>query len=53
MKFVGGNWLFVYYDFSVDELISMVDDLGSEINIQYMMKFVDKYSFGVKYVNYL
>ena len=51
-KFAGGNWLFVYHDFSADESTSTVDDLGSEINIQYTTKFADKYSFGAKYANY-
>ena len=51
-KFAGGNWLFVYHDFSADEASSTVDDLGSEINIQYTTKIAEKFSFGAKYANY-
>jgi len=51
-KFVGGNWLFVYHDFSADEASSTVDDLGNEINIQYTTKIAEKFSFGAKYANY-
>lgn len=46
---VGGKWFLVYYDFSVDDSSNGVDDLGSEINVQYMKKFVGKYNFGIKY----
>ena len=51
-KFAGGKWLFVYHDFSADEASSTVDDLGSEINIQYTTKIAEKFSFGAKYANY-
>ena len=51
-KFAGGNWLFVYHDFSADEASTTVDDPGSEINIQYTTKIAEKFSFGAKYANY-
>ncbi|MAD08919.1 MAG: hypothetical protein CL592_00245, partial [Alteromonas sp.] len=51
-EIAGGKWLFVYHDFSADEASSTVDDLGSEINIQYTTKIAEKFSFGAKYANY-
>ncbi len=51
-KFAGGNWLAVYHKFDADEASATVDDLGSEINLQYTTKVAEKYSVGVKYANY-
>lgn len=51
-NFAGGNWLFVYHNFDADEASATVDDLGSEINVQYTTKVAEKFTLGVKYANY-
>ncbi|MDM7860462.1 alginate export family protein [Alteromonas sp. ASW11-36] len=48
----GGKWLAVYHDYSADEASATVDDLGSEINLQYLKTFNKHYKFGVKYAAY-
>ena len=48
----GGKWLAVYHDYSADEATETVDDLGSEINLQYVKTFNKHYKFGVKYASY-
>lgn len=49
---LGGNWLAIYHDYEADEASETVDDLGSEINLQYTKKFTSNYSMGVKYAAY-
>ncbi|GEA12403.1 alginate export family protein [Alteromonas sp. KUL49] len=44
----GGKWLVAYHDFSADEASDTVDDLGSEINVQYTKK-VGKFTLAAKY----
>lgn len=51
-KVAGGNILAVYHDYSADESSSTVDDLGSEINVQYTTKLAGKYALGIKYADY-
>ncbi len=51
-KAFGGKWLAVYHDFSADESTETVDDLGSEINLQYTKGFKNGMSMGIKYANY-
>lgn len=51
-QFAGGNWLFVYHKFDADDASATVDDLGSEINIQYTTKVAEHFNIGVKYANY-
>lgn len=48
----GGKWLLAYHDFTADDSSNGVDDLGSEINVQYTKKFAGKYNFGIKYGTY-
>ena len=49
---LGGKWLAVYHDFEADDASQAVDDLGSEVNLQYTKKLNDTYSMGVKYAAY-
>lgn len=51
-KVAGGSWLAVYHDFSADEPRGSVDDLGSEINLQYVKAINKHYKLGVKYASY-
>ena len=51
-KLAGGKWLLAYHDFSADEASAEVDDLGSEINVQYVTKVMDKVTLAVKYGSY-
>ena len=48
----GGNWLVTYHDFSASESDAEVDDLGSEIDVQYVTKIADSFSLGLKYASY-
>ncbi len=48
----GGKWLVVYHRFSADEATQTVDDLGSEIDIQFSKTFGQYYSAGIKYAAY-
>lgn len=49
---LSGKVLAVFHDFSTDESSSTVDDLGSEINLQYTTKVAEKFAVGVKYSDY-
>lgn len=51
-KAAGGKWLVVYHDFQADEKSETIDDLGSEINVQYTYKYSKNYSGGIKYGKY-
>lgn len=48
----GGSWIAAYHDFSADDASDAVDDLGNEINLQYVKKFADHYTGGIKYATY-
>lgn len=47
-----GKLSVVYHDFSADEASASVDDLGSELDIAYGMKFGKHYNAGIKYADY-
>ncbi|MDC0602677.1 alginate export family protein [Aliiglaciecola sp.] len=47
-----GKWLVSYHDFEADEASDTIDDLGSEIDLQYTGKFSKHYSYGLKYAAY-
>lgn len=47
-----GKLSVAYHDFSADEGTASVDDLGTEINVTYGMKFGKRYNAGIKYANY-
>jgi hypothetical protein len=48
----GGGWTVVYHDFSADEATTTVDDLGTELDLQYVHKYGKYYSAGIKYAAY-
>ena len=50
--FAGGTWLAVYHDFEADDASATVDDLGDEINLQYVTKLAKNYTLGLKYATY-
>ncbi|MFT6899395.1 MAG: hypothetical protein ACJA13_003831 [Paraglaciecola sp.] len=51
-KVAGGGWTAIYHDFEADEASDTVDDLGSELDLQYMRKYGKHYSAGIKYAAY-
>lgn len=51
-KVGGGNWTAAYHDFSADKPTQSVDDLGSEINLQYATLFAKHYTAAIKYASY-
>jgi hypothetical protein len=51
-KIAGGGWKVIYHDFDADEASDTIDDLGSEIDLQYSRKYGKNYSAGLKYAAY-
>ncbi|MFT6269982.1 MAG: hypothetical protein ACJAVV_002810 [Alphaproteobacteria bacterium] len=51
-KALGGNLLAVYHKFDADDASETVDDLGSEINLQYTTKIASHYTAAIKYAKY-
>lgn len=51
-KVGGGRWVAAYHDFSADSPTENVDDLGSEINLQYTKSFAKHYTAAIKYAGY-
>jgi hypothetical protein len=47
-----GSWMVVYHDFDTDQASEFVDDLGSEVDLKYVGKFAQHYSYGIKYAAY-
>jgi len=48
----GGKWTAAYHNFNADEATETVDDLGSEINLQYTITLAKKFALGIKYADY-
>jgi hypothetical protein len=48
----GGKWLAVMHKFEADSATTTVDDLGTELNLQYTTKFAKHYNVGIKYAGY-
>nr|WP_245953113.1 alginate export family protein [Alteromonas aestuariivivens] len=48
----GGKWMAVYHEFDADEASAEIDDLGSELNLQYTTTVAEHVSLGVKYATY-
>lgn len=46
-----GKWMVAYHSYSANKPSAAVDDLGSEINLQYVTK-ISKFPIGVRYANY-
>ena len=51
-KVAGGKLAATYHDFTADEEVGGIDDLGDEINLLYAKKFGKNYSAGIKYASY-
>ena len=51
-KVLGGSWKAVFHDYSADESSSVLDDLGSEVNLQFTKALSSNYTVGVKYADY-
>ena len=47
-----GKFTAVYHDFTADEDTPTVDDLGSELDLAYAVKFGKGYNAGIKYADY-
>ena len=52
-KVAGGTWLIAYHDFASDEdAVGGFDDLGDEINLQYVRPIGKNYAAAAKYGSY-
>jgi len=51
-KAFDGKWLVAYHSFDANEQSNGVDDLGSELNVQYVKPINKQYAVGVKYADY-
>ncbi len=47
-----GSWMVVYHAFDADEKTATLDDLGSEVDVQYTKALGKNYSVGLKYAAY-
>ena len=47
-----GKFTVAYHDYKTAYASPLVNDLGSEVNVQYLRKLGRKYKFGVKYADY-
>lgn len=47
-----GTATLVYHDYSADRSTAAVDDLGDEINLQWVFPFRNNYQIGVKFADY-
>eukprot|EP00494_Astrolonche_serrata_P005641 UN05658 len=51
-KAYGGKWLFAYHSFDANDSANGVDDLGTELNVQYVKPINKTYAVGAKYADY-
>jgi hypothetical protein len=49
----GGTLTFVYHDFSAQRSTATVDDLGEEVNLQWVRPIKNNYQYGIKYADYM
>lgn len=49
---LGGNWVATIHKFDADEASDVVDDLGTELNLQYTTKIAENFNLGFKYAKY-
>ena len=47
-----GTATIVYHDYSADRSTATVDDLGDEINLQWVLPIRNNYQFGLKFADY-
>jgi hypothetical protein len=48
----GGTLTFIYHDYSAEQSSATVDDLGDEINLQWVRPIRNNYQYGIKYADY-
>lgn len=48
----GGTATVVYHDYSADRSTATIDDLGDEINLQWVLPIRNNYQLGIKYADY-
>ncbi|MEY4640406.1 MAG: hypothetical protein RLZZ227_400 [Pseudomonadota bacterium] len=48
----GGTATFVYHDYSAEQSTATVDDLGDEINVQWVLPIRNNYQYGIKFADY-
>jgi hypothetical protein len=48
----GGTATFIYHDYSAEQSTATVDDLGDEINLQWVKPVRNNYQVGIKYADY-
>ena len=51
-KIGSGNWSVVYHNFSADDSTPVIDDLGNELDLQFLYPISENYSLGLKYARY-
>ena len=51
-KAFDGKWLVAYHSFDANDNANGVDDLGSELNVQYVKPINKTYAVGAKYADY-
>jgi hypothetical protein len=49
---IGGNATAVFHDYSADDSTPTIDDLGSEVDLQWTRPFRTNWMFGLKYADY-
>lgn len=47
-----GNWSVIYHDFETDDDSPLVDDLGEELDVQFVYPLSENYTLGIKYARY-
>lgn len=47
-----GNWSVIYHDFEADDSTTTIDDLGNELDLQFLYPISENNSLGVKYARY-
>ncbi len=47
-----GNWSVVYHEFDAEDDSPLVDDLGDELDLQYVYPVAENYTLGIKYARY-
>jgi hypothetical protein len=51
-KALGGKWLAVLHKFNADDASETVDELGSELNLQYTTNIAKNFNGGIKIAKY-
>lgn len=49
---LGGNWSIIFHDFNAEDSTATIDDLGRELDLQFLYPVSDNLSLGIKYASY-